>query len=391
MLFASHCRPAPGAGYAVRRGAALRESVLRNIEHGVSFPKFMLSDDMPFLDTPVRIAVAGVAALIWLSVLVASFAASDVSIAFFDTVRVNQQAGSTVLTRYNPAGLLLFALALAPLLAGAALAGAKFWGVMQGARNRASHGAVQGELARVLDIILKLVNVNSSYRASLGHISGTLGGQSQAAQVRKIIAALLTEYQSMREETQRLSDELEGKQSEKKNVEDRLSQVDGDTRLDTMTGVGNRRAFDQELKAAIQHCRADGIALSLVMTDIDHFKSINDTYGHQIGDEVLKMLARIIRSSVRNSDVACRYGGEEFAIIMAKADLDTAKSVAERIRKRFESRRISIKLSGQSLGRVTASFGIAELRIGDDVQTLTQRADRKLYAAKAAGRNRVMG
>jgi diguanylate cyclase (GGDEF)-like protein len=160
--------------------------------------------------------------------------------------------------------------------------------------------------------------------------------------------------------------------------------------LDGLTALWNRSYFEQRLNAEFSEARRHGRALSLVMCDIDHFKSVNDRYGHPFGDEVLAQFAQILGTS-RASDVPCRYGGEEFGIILPNTVLAEATEVAERIRAAFEAHRWR-RYPDLVL---TASFGIAEVTnmlhlTGEPTKDLlVSRADQALYAAKRAGRNRV--
>lgn len=155
---------------------------------------------------------------------------------------------------------------------------------------------------------------------------------------------------------------------------------------DMLTGAMTRRAFSDALrKAFAARARTRGKA-SLVLLDLDHFKRINDTQGHSAGDAVLKTVARTVMRELRIEDCFGRIGGEEFAILIANADAETAADVAERVRAAIERTTIP----GHESIRVTASFGIAEATDGVlDVEDLTSRADAQLYSAKASGRNRV--
>jgi diguanylate cyclase len=163
------------------------------------------------------------------------------------------------------------------------------------------------------------------------------------------------------------------------------------TRMDPLTGVGNRRLFDTAMTKAVDDSHAKQAPLSLVMCDIDHFKRVNDMFGHHVGDEVIKVLVSVIMANVRETDSVARYGGEEFAIILPGTKLLDAEEVAERIRRKFAAKRFSVRNTTQKIGQVTASFGVAEHRPGDDVLTFLHRADAKLYEAKARGRDRVIG
>jgi diguanylate cyclase (GGDEF)-like protein len=157
---------------------------------------------------------------------------------------------------------------------------------------------------------------------------------------------------------------------------------------DPLTGCYNRRALTGILEHDLHHAQRYHHPLSLVMMDIDHFKSINDTHGHLVGDEVLRSLSLEIPGVIRKSDTLVRYGGEEFVIVLPEASLDQAEVIAHRIRKRIES--LSIRLSDGTALAVTASFGVAEATRDDDSQSLLAEADAMLYEAKHRGRNDVM-
>jgi diguanylate cyclase (GGDEF)-like protein len=158
-------------------------------------------------------------------------------------------------------------------------------------------------------------------------------------------------------------------------------------RTDALTGLANRRAFDEAMQREILRAQRYGTPLTLVLTDLDHFKAINDCYGHDGGDRILQEFARILASGVRSIDLVGRWGGEEFAILMPGTDLQEAMQAAERMRKEVEQTELGFA-SGPC--RITASFGVAAFRA--DMPTpasLLERADLALYRAKHRGRNRV--
>jgi two-component system cell cycle response regulator len=159
---------------------------------------------------------------------------------------------------------------------------------------------------------------------------------------------------------------------------------------DALTGLHNRRYMETHLKRLVAEALQKGRSLSLLVADIDHFKRVNDTHGHDIGDVVLKEFARRLKRSVRGMDLACRLGGEEFVVIMPETDLDRACQVAERIRSHAATETFDIGGTGEPL-RVTASVGVASLeRPGDTAEAIFKRADQALYVAKREGRNRVV-
>jgi two-component system cell cycle response regulator len=152
----------------------------------------------------------------------------------------------------------------------------------------------------------------------------------------------------------------------------------------------NRRYMENHLATLIEQANARGKPLSALMLDIDYFKSINDTYGHDAGDDVLRDFALRIKRSIRGIDLACRTGGEEFVVVMPETDMAVAAMVAERLRRRIAAEPFPINQGQQSIP-VTLSIGIAALRGRDDDATnLLKRADKALYRAKRDGRNRVV-
>ena len=159
---------------------------------------------------------------------------------------------------------------------------------------------------------------------------------------------------------------------------------------DALTGLFNRRYMENHLATLIEQAGTRGKPLSALMLDIDYFKSINDTYGHDAGDDVLRDLALRVKRSIRGIDLACRYGGEEFVLVMPETDMAVAAMVAERLRRRIAAEPFSIQKGAKSVP-VTISIGIAGLRDKDDTAaSVLKRADQALYRAKRDGRNRVV-
>lgn len=154
---------------------------------------------------------------------------------------------------------------------------------------------------------------------------------------------------------------------------------------DALTGMLNRRRAIDLLTREVRRSHRYGRELSLILFDIDYFKEINDTYGHPVGDQVLRLFATLVTSRIRDLDLLARTGGEEFMIIATETGRDGAADLAERLREAVESTSFGIDRS------VTASFGVAQLRRGESFASLMQRADERLYWAKRQGRNRVAG
>ncbi len=155
---------------------------------------------------------------------------------------------------------------------------------------------------------------------------------------------------------------------------------------DPLTGVHNRSSLHQVLDREVEMSRRHGAPLSLIMLDVDRFKSINDRHGHLAGDMALKSIANCVRACIRDSDILFRYGGEEFCIALANTSLAGATKLAERVRRALEI--LVVRTSGARL-HVTASLGVATLGAEDDAARLVAKADESLYRAKALGRNRI--
>jgi len=158
--------------------------------------------------------------------------------------------------------------------------------------------------------------------------------------------------------------------------------------VDPLTGLHNRRYLETHLANALDQAAHMGRPLSLMILDIDHFKSVNDIYGHDAGDEVLKIFAQRVRHVVRGSDLVCRLGGEEFVIVMPETSMAVATRIAERVRSTVEAAKFPIEGGARSIG-VTTSVGLAERGADANPDALLRRADKALYASKSAGRNRV--
>ena len=185
-----------------------------------------------------------------------------------------------------------------------------------------------------------------------------------------------------------LGDRIRVLRKEKRELQSKERRLTELSITDELTGLFNKRWFSSKLKSEIEHSRRMSEPLSLIMIDVDNFKQINDTYGHDTGDKILAELGLLILSSIRDHDIGCRYGGEEFSVILPGTDIDKAYNVAERIRASFESSVYYIS-SEQSIYS-TISIGVAGLNQNDDESELFKKADTALYKAKTEGRNRIV-
>jgi two-component system cell cycle response regulator len=156
--------------------------------------------------------------------------------------------------------------------------------------------------------------------------------------------------------------------------------------IDPLTGLPNRRALMERLQQEWARMERHGQPFTFIMADIDHFKKVNDTYGHLVGDQLLKEVAKVFAKQCRNIDMPARYGGEEFAIVVPQESAATAQCLAERCRRNIEE--INIMVNGDAV-HTTVSFGIADATGLTVSETLIEHADEALYAAKVAGRNKI--
>ena len=163
--------------------------------------------------------------------------------------------------------------------------------------------------------------------------------------------------------------------------------------MDALTGLNNRRQFELRLKQEVSNSKRNNVPLCCIMLDVDYFKKVNDTYGHSAGDCVLKCVSDLIKSEIREYDIACRYGGEEFFIILPQTKLPEATLVAHRLRKVIEEAKMDISeagVDGVSYIKVTSSLGVCEYNSSMSTNEFAQKADKALYKAKETGRNRVI-
>ena len=249
---------------------------------------------------------------------------------------------------------------------------------------------VKGEIEQVMAMIDAAAGSASSYTESLAGMTERLGDSKDREGLRAIVESLVQTTKEMEESNQKLEARLNASKQEIDELQVNLEAVRTESLTDPLTQLANRKYFDITLEEAIADARAKDEPLSLMMTDIDHFKNFNDSFGHLTGDQVLRLVAMSVKQNVKGQDTAARYGGEEFAIVLPNTVLRSAITVADHIRRAVMTKELMKRSTGEHLGRVTISLGVATLQKDDTPQTLIERADTCLYAAKRHGRNRVM-
>jgi diguanylate cyclase len=220
--------------------------------------------------------------------------------------------------------------------------------------------------------------------------SDGLTNKSSPTDVRRVVEAIVSATVQMENKSKELEKRLHETKGELNTLQTNLTKARNEARTDGLTGVSNRKAFDETLKQEIARATAEKTSLCLVIGDIDHFKAFNDTWGHRTGDQVLRLVASCLKAGVRETDTVARYGGEEFAIIMPGVGTEGAENFANAMREAVQARELVKRSTGETLGRVTMSLGVAMLRAGDSSASLIERSDACLYTAKRSGRNRVV-
>jgi diguanylate cyclase len=254
-----------------------------------------------------------------------------------------------------------------------------------------------GEIKQVLDMIDTAAGSATSYSASLADASEKLQGASadlpggnDGTALRAVIELLVTGAKEMETSNKTLEARLSASRQEIEQLQQNLETVRTESLTDPLTTLANRKFFDAELGTLVAQAKASSEPLTLLMSDVDNFKAFNDKFGHLTGDQVLRLVAMAVKQNVTGQDIAARYGGEEFAVALSKTALRPALTVADHIRRAVMNKELMKRSSGERLGRVTVSIGVALLRPTDTPQTLIERADKCLYAAKRGGRNRVI-
>ncbi|OUR63878.1 GGDEF domain-containing protein [Methylophaga sp. 42_25_T18] len=208
-------------------------------------------------------------------------------------------------------------------------------------------------------------------------------------EMHSIVDEVLSEAKLVASSSEILTERLSSVSSEMRELKKDLDEAKREAKTDTLTKLANRKAFDDMLLKLTRESDKSGVEVCLIFSDLDMFKTINDTHGHLVGDQVLKVVANTLKDAVKGRDLVARYGGEEFAIILLNTSLQNAKKLAENIRIDVASTRVQRKDTQQSLGKITLSLGVAHYFPSEGVESFLQRADRALYMSKRKGRNAV--
>jgi len=259
-----------------------------------------------------------------------------------------------------------------------------------GERADAVGSRVLDEIKHVIATIDAAAGSATTYTNRLNIAAEKLAQANDTEALRAVIEHLFQGAKEMELNNKTLEARLSASRQEIEQLQQNLEIVRTESLTDPLTTLSNRKYFAQALSKSIAEARDKNEPLSLLMADIDHFKSFNDKYGHLTGDQVLRLVAVAIKQNVKGRDIAARYGGEEFVVALPNTDLKSAITVADQVRHSVMNKELLKRSSGQRLGRITISIGAALLRPDDTLQTLIERADKCLYGAKHSGRNRVV-
>lgn len=207
--------------------------------------------------------------------------------------------------------------------------------------------------------------------------------------LNEMIEEVILDTRKVERSSSELSEQLEKTRQEANELRQKLEQSEREATRDILTGLYNRNYLEKALEALYGKYREDHAPFSLILMDIDCFKQINDTHGHKVGDSVLSYIGQTITGSVKGRDVPARYGGEEFLVLLPATGLEDACKLAESIRKQISAKPLKVSKTQETIGTITVSCGVAQVRGDDTADTLVERADQALYLAKGSGRNNV--
>jgi len=252
---------------------------------------------------------------------------------------------------------------------------------------------IGNKVHNILDNAAELLSGTEDHLAQFNrevtHTKAVLDEAIDPAEIRPLVSGLISASDSVISANKSLCQQLAIQSEEIERLREEIETARTEAALDPLTGLANRKTFNEALRNAFTEKLEPDACVCLILIDIDRFKSINDRFGHLVGDRVLRYIARALTDSVKGRDIVARFGGEEFAVILPNTRPDGAQAVAENIRKTIEEARLRRSKDGELLGKITVSLGVAWAKSGQPVDDLIELADQALCQAKRSGRNKV--
>jgi len=250
-------------------------------------------------------------------------------------------------------------------------------------------GRISSHMEEMLKTISEAKVETNTYGEKLAHATSSMAQDGSIDKIKDVVTKLLIDTKQMEHRNKELEKSLSTSQEQIETLKTNMETIRHESLTDPLTALSNRKLFDQSMLYNLDECEKGAKDFSLLIADIDHFKKFNDTFGHQTGDQVIRLVASVLKSSLKGQDIAARYGGEEFAVILPNTPLEFAIRVAENIREAVMGKDLVKRSTNERLGRVTVSIGVSCWVRGDTPQTMIERADAALYQAKRTGRNKI--
>jgi diguanylate cyclase len=247
------------------------------------------------------------------------------------------------------------------------------------------------EIEQVMAMISAAAGSASAFAASLAQGARRLGAATDEAGVRAIVEDVTLATTRMELANISVHDQLQAAIEEIGRRRREIGALRNKSLTDPLTSLGNRKFFDSAVEKAVAHCHASGDALSLLLVDVDHFKKINDTYGHVVGDRVLRFVGATLKESLKGKDISARCGGDVFAVILPRTAMAASLAVAEQLRQAIMKGELVRRSTGEKHSTLTVSIGVASLAPGASAQSLVEAASVCLHAAKRSDHNCVVG
>jgi diguanylate cyclase len=230
----------------------------------------------------------------------------------------------------------------------------------------------------------------SGHSKNLGDLAEKIGEAHDYNDIKMIVDQMIVETKALVKSGKRLQTRMKISSDDLRQLHQELEKSQQEAQTDTLTSLINRRGLEKRLELERIRSRQNDSPFSIIMMDIDHFKRVNDTFGHLVGDSILRSFAHMIKDHLRKNDIAARYGGEEFLILLPETEIKGAEAVGQKIRKALSTKEWRLKETGKSIGKITVSMGISLYKFNEPEKSLIKRADDALYLAKNNGRDQII-